>query len=786
MASPLLDNPAWLGVWALLVVAPVIAVRRHPGVVTRHGGLVLASLAVISLAAVAALVRLDPPSVRMSLDPSEEPMLPAEDPAREVYHRAVATFGDDDLFIVGMRTPDVFTSERLAVLRRLGDEIRRIPGVRRIRSLVDAIDYRYDAETDTMTVGELIDEIPTDVAALQALKARTIDDPLFRGSIVSGDGRTAAVNVSFRPMTDGEFVAAGIDDRIAALVEAAAADDRDLFVTGRQHIKARAHRIMVDDLLLLIPVAVGVGATIAWVVAGSLASAVLPVGTSLVATLWVFGLLACLDHPLNLITLVLGPTLICVGSVYGVHVLSIHANHLARGKAPGEAAVAAVEEGTDPVVIAGVTTCAGFAALALSDTPAVQDLGLFCLLGVAAATMLSLTGLPALLARLERAAVLRDPGRPALVLSGLLAATAGLVHRRPTALLVAWGLGTATALAFLPRIVVDSDYVSFFDSASDVRRDFRSVSDHLVGAVPLYVAVDGGDEGAFREPDNLRALAKVQEAIGRLDNVSSTTSVVDLVRKANRMLEKGDPRAWRIPDSRGEVADILFLVPKNDLRRFASSNHSQANIVVRTGQSGSAAILALERSLREVLDAQDLPPSLHAEVTGNTILVNHGAEGIARNQLSTVTAATLTILLIVSRAFASVRVGALAMIPNLVPVVVFFGILGSGVATLSLPTSLISCIALGIAIDDTAHFLIGYRRRRQGGMGPEAAVTDCILVLGRPIVTTSLMLIGGFLVLSFSGFATLRQFGHLTALTMLICCAADLLLLPAILLRARA
>lgn len=88
-------------------------------------------------------------------------------------------------------------------------------------------------------------------------------------------------------------------------------------------------------------------------------------------------------------------------------------------------------------------------------------------------------------------------------------------------------------------------------------------------------------------------------------------------------------------------------------------------------------------------------------------------------------------------------------------------------------------------IDDTAHFLVGYRRRRAGGATPEEAIADCMRLLGRPIVVTSLMLIAGFAVLSFSGFATLREFGHLTAWTMLVCVLADLLLLPAVLLRAR-
>jgi len=357
---------------------------------------------------------------------------------------------------------------------------------------------------------------------------------------------------------------------------------------------------------------------------------------------------------------------------------------------------------------------------------------------------------------------------------------------RPGAVLIASAVIAAAALAWIPRIVVDTDYLTFFDATSRVRTDFTAISENLVGAVPIYVTLDGKAEGALREPDNLRALENLQARIDALPGVTATVSMVDVLRVMNRAVEKDDPAAERIPDTRGEVAELLFLIPKNKMRQFANANHSRANIVVRTGLSGSAAVLDLESRLHEAIAEADLPEVLEADVTGNAIVVNHGANGIAANQVSTVGAAALTILILVSQTFRSVRIGTLAMIPNVLPVLIFFGILGAGAAPLSLPTSLIGCIALGIAIDDTAHFLVGYRARRDAGSASREAAADCIRTLGRPITTTSLMLIAGFLVLSASGFATLREFGYLSALTMFVCLAADLLLLPAILVRAKA
>jgi predicted RND superfamily exporter protein len=126
------------------------------------------------------------------------------------------------------------------------------------------------------------------------------------------------------------------------------------------------------------------------------------------------------------------------------------------------------------------------------------------------------------------------------------------------------------------------------------------------------------------------------------------------------------------------------------------------------------------------------------------------------------------------------------MVPNVTPVILFFGLLGLGIAPLSLPTSMIGCTVLGVAVDDTIHTLVSYRRLRERGATPEHAVLVTMREVGRPMVISSWMLVAGFLTITVSGFATIREFGWLSALTMGICLVADLVMLPALLVRARA
>jgi predicted RND superfamily exporter protein len=444
--------------------------------------------------------------------------------------------------------------------------------------------------------------------------------------------------------------------------------------------------------------------------------------------------------------------------------------------------------------MAGLTTCIGFGALLLTDIPATNELGAFSILGVASVTLISLTGVPASLAMLPTRGLLRGADPPGSRVSrafgpGLdrgLAAIARLAVGRSGAVLSVFFVLAGAAVLVIPRIAIDTDVITFFLEDSRVRTDFAAVNELLTGAVPIYVLVHGTEEGAFREPATLRAIEALQARLEGLEGVGQVLSSVDLVREANKALHEGQASEARIPDTREGLAEATFLLPKARLRRFSNSNHSRGNLVVRTGQSGSAAVRALEERILRVLDATQLPEGYVTGVTGNAVLLNRSADGIAGNQATQVGFAAVTIFLLICLVFRSLRVGLISMVPNVIPVLIFFGVLGAGAAPLSLPTSLIGSIALGIAIDDTMHFLVAYQARRRAGLAPDVAASECVRQVGRPIVMTSIMLVVGFLVILASGFATLREFGALTALTMAICLATDLLLLPALLVRTRA
>jgi predicted RND superfamily exporter protein len=776
----------------LLLAAGLGFAALRPRAVVQHAVSVLLLVACVSVAAVVALVRLDPPGLRLVIDPSTEPMLPASDPAKDTYRAAGRDFGDDEVYVVAMETQGVFSHENLSALRRVSDQIAKFPEVRDVKSLVRVTSFRWMPADDWIEIRPLIEEIPSDPLALAALRERAVEDPLFRRTLVSEDGRTAALNVSFRKLTDREFIAADLDGRIERVLAGETRPDRRFHVAGRPHLKSRVYHLMMRDLRLLIPTAVAGIALVLTFCLGSWRGVVLPLGSVLIATLWTFGAIALLGKPLTILTVILAPNLISIGSVYGVHVITRYEEESHDVADSPAAALRCLEHITTPVLISGLTTVIGFGALLVTDVPAVFELGAFSVLGIASVTLLSITAVPAALSLLPlpRRSARRGviPRLSTRIQAGFGAVLRVFNHssaRYSRSVIAVWiGLSLLAALA-IPRMRVDTDYLSFFDPRSSLRLDFEAVNRLLAGAVPIYVVIAGSGNGALREPEALRKLESLEREVQRLPGVTHATSIVDVLRALNRAVEADDPAQERIPATRAGVAELLQLVPKGDAQRLLTTDHERANLVVRTGAVGSEAVLALAAALERAVAAIGLPATLSASVTGNAILLSRSADGIASGQMQAVCLAAGSIFLLILAGLRSLPLAVIAMIPNVIPVLLFFGLLGAGLAPLSLPTSLIGSVALGIAIDDTVHYIVRYRAERMAGRDPDEASRLASQSVGTAIVTTCAMLVAGYSIIAFSGFATLRQFGLLSAGTMILCLFTDLVLLPALLMRWR-
>jgi hypothetical protein len=247
----------------------------------------------------------------------------------------------------------------------------------------------------------------------------------------------------------------------------------------------------------------------------------------------------------------------------------------------------------------------------------------------------------------------------------------------------------------------------------------------------------------------------------------------------HREMNGGDPAFEVIPDSADLVAQYMLLLEDRDFAKFVDFDASGANIVVRHNLTGSNAISALRRQIEDYIK-REFPPTLVARPTGETILTNNAVDFLAVNELQSLSWTFLVISLIHAGLFMSLKAGLLSMVPNVIPVLAVYGLMGLVGIPLNISTALVATIAIGIAVDDTVHHMVTYNRQLQEHHDQERAMFNTLRAQGRPIIYVSLALIASFMVLPFSSLTSTVQFGLLSAFVMATALVGELTLTPII------
>ena len=328
------------------------------------------------------------------------------------------------------------------------------------------------------------------------------------------------------------------------------------------------------------------------------------------------------------------------------------------------------------------------------------------------------------------------------------------------------------------NIRVGSDQITKFPEDSEVRVHFEAVNEHLGGANPLFVVLSSEESGTFKEPEVLREIETLQNWLRTDPAVGETTSLVDHIKLLNRAFHDNEDEWMVLPARQRMVSQILLFGDSPELRGLVDVAYTTTVVKVRAKVIDSDDMTALTRRIQERLEV--LPPGIDARVTGTSVVIGEALDQLVRGQALSVISAFGIIYVVLAALFVSFRVGLVALIPNLVPVGVYFGALGwSGIA-LSPSTSLIAPMVLGIAVDDTIHYFARFIRDAKRLGDEEDATAATLGTVGPPVTVTTAALCAGFLCLLSSDLSTQREVGQLAAFALFFAWLVDVTLTPAL------
>jgi predicted RND superfamily exporter protein len=672
-------------------------------------------------------------------------------------------FGSDEIIRVVIKSSNVFDPITFRKIELLGETAAQIEGVRRVISL-PGIKKAVDVSGNWS-----MEKFHTVVSQAE----------LFRKNLISTDGKTTALTLALENGAEPQRVI----QHVRQMLEDAPADLK-LYQTGMPLVSEALARFTEKDFFRLPPITFLIIAVILFYLFRKLQYILIPLICVGLALVWTLGLMACLKIPLSMLTMIVPVFLVAVGTAYCLHIVSEHLASIKAADSPLDATRKTFAGISLPTVLAVLTTVIGLGSLLANRITAIREFAIFSCFGMVSILVIVLTFLPAVLSFMKLPA--KKAGRqidPNPFFTRFIDKIVDLNLKHQKIVLPIIGTLVLLCLIGIFRIQVETNPVGYLKEGAPVKRNFIDIYQDLSGSFPINIAMGGPTADFFENPKNLADIARLQEFLDTQSGVDKTLSFADYLKLVNYALNRFEPDYYRLPQEGFEVRMVLndfkTILGEDVFSRFMNADLSKTNILLLTHLSSSRKFLQLrDKTLAFV--KQNFSKDLEWEVTGLGMVIAASSQQVTIGQIKSLGITMILVFGIMFILFMSFKVGLIAILPNLFPIVINFGIMGWLGIELSMATSLIASIAIGLAVDDTIHYLVRYNREFKKDLDEKRAIRDTLHQVGKPIIFTTITLCAAFSILLFSSFKPTAIFGVLMMITSLSALIGDLILLPSL------
>lgn len=704
-----------------------------------------------------------------------------DDPVYRDYERFRDEFGGSRTLIVALQADSadrLFSQPTLDVIRKVTGDIERVDTVERVASLATATTVETTGpETDrSLDVRRLIE--PGGSQQPEDVRRRALADDLVRGDLVSEDGSVTAIVVSFDENRI-DAVRAGVIQRIHDIVDPALPAGVKAYYNGSLEISETYNRITLANLRTFTPPIFVVTLIAVFLSFHSWRKMLLTIVAVGISVLWTLGLYSLLGFSYNVLASMLVPLIVVLAIADDVHIMQ-HWDEERRHKSAEESFKATVAHLATPLFGASATTALGMASLATSQVVAVRSFGLGSAVGIMVDFMISLVFVPTVLS-LMKPEQHEAPHEKYLVQP--MRRIAMFSTRHPRQVLAASVLVSIVVSFGILRLRVDTNHINFFSPHHPLGQSARVIDDKLSGIYSFQILLEGPPD-SLNTPGNLQRMDRLGQALRQFPDVRKVRSAADYVRRVNKELHDGDPKADVVPSDAATVAQELFVFTlggegRHELERIVASDYSKAQIDVKLRAMSSDVVLQIIEQVDRVAADTFTGSGITTTTTGSGRLFSTLDHYLVQSQISSFGTAFFTVFGVIFVVFRSVRFGFLTIAPNVLPVLAVLGIMGFMGISMNIATVMVASVALGVVDDDTIHFINRYRREVAAGATTDEAIEIATVHEGRASLTTALINSLGFGVLLLSEYKPTAWFGGLLGLTMGVAFLAEVLILPA-------
>lgn len=749
----------------------------------------------------------------VTIDTSTNAMIPADDPVRKEYNRFKEDFGREDLIFILIRSPEIFHEHFLGRLTSFHHELEeKVPYVRSVVSMINA---RYIfGEKDELVVEKLLYDRKSPMVTMPMLKQRVMKRPGYVNYLISEDGKYTALVVekevyvktndkepdilkgfenNFSDETTEEqnyFDEKQTRELITAIweiVDQYQSDDFSISVTGGMLLYDALNRFVVKDLFRSVFLGFFVMVFFLLMLFRNYSGVVLPAVIVVSSMLSTMGIMAVCGISMKITTTMLPAFLLAVGVGDSVHILAIFYRHYDKEQNKKEAVIYSLSHSGLAILMTTLTTAAGLLSFSFAELTVIADIGIFAAVGVVLALIFTIFLLPALLAAIPITVSKKKKRNHRIVMDRILLFFAHFSVSHPWKILIMTLVIIIVSIVFIFQLRVSQYVVNWFPDGITIKEDLLLIDEKIKGTVSLEIVVDTQNPGGVYDPEVLNKIEMLKGNISKIKvdklHVGKIFTVNDIIKEIHEALHENNEDFYSIPQNRNVIAQELLLFENsgsNDLDRIVDNRVQKTRFSIKTPDSDAVVFVDFIKEVQ----------GQFKEIFGERVLIT--TTGVMAIAARVITAAIETMIRSYGIAFfvisimmiflaGNLKIGVLSMVPNLLPVLIVMGVMGLCDFPLDMVSLMIGSIVIGLAVDDTVHFIYNFRKNLEITNDADEAVKQTLLSTGRAMLITSLVLSSGFFVVMFSTLTIMKGFGFFTGLAVLLALMADFLTAPAFL-----
>jgi len=783
-----------------------------------HAKIIIATISVVIVALATQLPKIE-------LETSTEAFLHEDDPARVAYNEFRYQYGRDDKILLLIETPDdVFSLKHLNRLKELHQALEiKVSRIEEVESLINARSTR--GVDDVLVVGDFLERWPETEAEVAQLKQQALANPLYINTFISADTHFTAILLQTEVFTNASTVdtmdlTEGFDSEsndssapaqrqplflsgeensvivaeVVALAESFEKDDFKIHLLGPPYMSKLVMDIMRVDMAKYTGASIAIIAFLLALLYRRWSMTLLPLAVSLLAMQCTMAIMAMMGMKLSNSIQIMPSFLIAVGVGNSVHLFTVFYQSFDSGASKRDALAHALRHTGLAIVMTSLTTAGGLISFAVSEVKVIADFGAITPIGVMTTLFFSIMFLPALIAicPLKRRLNAKQAESSTEInwFRNMVVTFGDYSSKYPLKVMGMWLVFLVVGLFFAMKVTFSHNPVEWFPHEHPFYKAIHVVDENFGGGTSLEVLIDSGRVDGFKDPEMLKKLDAIHTFMkdfsfqipNKVITVNKTISLVDINKELHQALNKNNPDFYRIADDKELVAQELLLFENSgsdDLEKLVDSNFQTARLTLKKPSLDSVYYPAMEDQLRAGME-NILQGSATVEFTGVFAMMGRVLHNLTYSMANSYILAFLMITPLMILLIGSIKMGLISMIPNITPIVITVGMMTIFKMPMDISTLLVGSVALGLAVDDTIHFMHNYQRFYARHGDNTLAIRETMSTSGEAMFFTSISLAFAFLVYTLSSMSNLVNFGLLTSFAIVIAFLADVTLSPAL------